>query len=264
VVDNSDSKFIHGLLQQEFVKTNNGFIQQLWEHVRNDETSYSDVVELKYKKSDLVNYFRKYDKLGKDASGANEKKYAFNLKITPGINYSSVQISTTNNNLKKFNVDFGTQLNYRLGFEAECVFPFNNNKWSLFIEPTYQHFNSSNNDELGNMASINLNIIDLPIGIRHYFFLNDNFKIHLNAIINPVSIVCVDPQIHYSYSDLNINPMISFAFGGGFDYKRLSLEFRYYPSRSLTNSYMNLSSDYQGFSIIAGYKILDTKGTKKK
>ena len=264
VVDNRDSKFIHGLLQQQFVKTNTGFIQQLWEHVSNEETSFSDVTELKYKRSDLINYFRKYDKLGKDVSGTNGNKSAFNLKIKPGIDYSSVTVKTTQSELKKFNVDFGTQWNYRVGLEVECVFPFNNNTWSLFVEPTYQNFHSSNNDAWGNKASINLNIIDFPIGFRHYFFLNDNFKIHLNALINPVSIVCLDPVIHYTYSDLNINPMINFALGGGFDYKSLSLEFRYYPNRSLTNSYMNLSSDYHGFSIIAGYKILDTKAAKKK
>jgi hypothetical protein len=264
VVDKSVSQ---GLLQKEFVTTNNGFRQQLWKNVRNEETSYRDALGLNYNRKELINYFRKFDKLGMDSSCVsvtNGNRSAFNLKIKPGIDYSSVSIKTTKSELNQFNADFGNQLNFRLGLEAEWIFPFNKNTWSLFIEPTYQNFNSSNNDARDNKASINLNIIDLPIGIRHYFFLNDNFKIHLNALFNPVSIVCFDPEIHYTYSDLNINPMIHFAIGGGFDYKRLSLEFRYYPNISLTNSYMYLSSDYHGFSFIAGYKILDTKAVKKK
>jgi hypothetical protein len=57
-------------------------------------------------------------------------------------------------------------------------------------------------------------------------------------------------------------PTLNFAFGGGVDYKNLSLEFRYKPM-SLSNGYMLLSIDYQAFSFIAGYKILDTKTRKK-
>jgi len=263
-----------GLSQQPVVMTNDAFKQQLCRYVINEETSFSDALKLGYNRNDLIKYFRKYDKLGKDSSfvsGKNGNSSAFNLKIKPGIDFSSISINESQivgNN--RFSIDFGTHLNFRLGLEAEYILPFNKNTWSIFLEPSYQNFKSSKKDGRGDMVSIDLNIIDFSAGIRHYFYLNDNLKIHVNALLTPVSVLCNDPNIHYvdeaysfNYYSLKMNPMINFAFGGGIDYKNLSFEFRYKP-RSLSNGYMLLNIDYQAFSFIAGYKILDTKSRKKK
>ncbi len=259
-----------GDFQHHIVMTNDAFKQQLCRDVINEETSFSEATALGYNRNDLIRYFRKFDKLGKDSySGTNENKGAFNLKIKPGIDLSSISI--TEGGASRYAIDFGTHPNFQFGMEAEYIVPFNKNTWSLFFEPTYQHFKSSKANFRSDLVSINLNLIDFSLGVRHYFFLNENLKIQLNALCSPISILCFDPIINYvdqvysfNYYSLKMDPSIKFSVGGGVDYKRFSLDFRYSPNRSLLNGFQFVNADYQGISFIAGYKIFDTKTAKKK
>ena len=99
-----------------------------------------------------------------------QKRDWFNLSIRPGLNYSSLAV--TNSISPSRNVDFGSKSGFRIGAECELVLSFHKNKWAVLVEPTYQSFEkelttTDNRDVSANYASI-----ELPVGLRHYFFLS--------------------------------------------------------------------------------------------
>ena len=62
-----------------------------------------------------------------------QKKNLFHLTIRPGLNYSS------NFKIPNYWKSYG----HRLGIEGEYILPYNKNKWSIIIEPTYQYYEYS-------------------------------------------------------------------------------------------------------------------------
>src|SRR5690606_27529725 len=103
---------------------------------------------------------------------SKQKGHSFNLNIRPRLNSSSLSIS--NNNFKTINFD--NELAFGIGLEAEFILPFNKNKWAIAIEPTYQNYKSEKI-----IANIDYSSIEIPVSLRHYFFINKNSKIFLNA-----------------------------------------------------------------------------------
>jgi hypothetical protein len=141
-------------------------------------------------------------------------------------------------------------LGFRLGLETEFIMPFNKNKLTIIIEPTYQYFKSE-----GESIKANYKSIELPIGIRYYFFLNNNYKIFINASF--VSDFSSNNSIIDVFSNkLEIKTRNNLAFGIGCKQnKKFSLEFRYQVSRELLSNYLYWSSDYNTLSVILGYTI---------
>jgi len=108
------------------------------------------------------------------------------LTLRPRIRNSSLSIQ--NSNIKYKNTDFGNEISFGFGIEVEHILPFNKNKWGVFVEPTYQSYKSEKTTEVGYyltggklISEVKYNYIEIPIGLRHYFFLNNNSKIFINA-----------------------------------------------------------------------------------
>jgi len=105
------------------VKTNSEFRQQLWANVKCSNTKLSVVEKIDYNPKDLTKYFREYNNCEVGSIAAPEvkvKRDAFNIRITPGLNLSSVQL--TNPSLPTIN--FQNAINPRLGVEFEFHFAF--------------------------------------------------------------------------------------------------------------------------------------------
>ena len=107
------------------------------------------------------------------------------MYLKAGVKNSSLEIENSLSHLRDTN--FGTKLGFSVGIEAEFILPFNNNKWALLIEPTYQYFNTKK--ETPDLTSeINYSSIEIPIGVRHYMFINQKSKIFINGLIIMVEI----------------------------------------------------------------------------
>ncbi|WGH75609.1 hypothetical protein P8625_00155 [Tenacibaculum tangerinum] len=140
-----------------------------------------------YNEKNLVDYFTKYNSCHnslKTVYSQTSKKGKLNIyaKFSIGISKSSNSFSASLNSY------FDPKIAYKIGTEIEYVFPFNNNKWSLFTEPTYQSYNDEKtfltgykevvvpssgtivNQPIYTEGKIEYNSIELPIGGRHYFF----------------------------------------------------------------------------------------------
>ncbi|MDO9257287.1 MAG: hypothetical protein Q7U54_17340 [Bacteroidales bacterium] len=248
------------------ISSNNKFHAQLWTDVRCPSTTTNVIEQLKYQKSELQKYFIKYNKCFSSTPLVYGKKTGedfFHLKICPGINYSSIAVSNLPSSIYEgFTADFGNQASFRIGLEGELTLPFNRNKWAVFLEPTFEYYNS--NQELSNVnLTVRLNTIEFPAGLRYYSFLNHGIKLFADVIFIPAYFVPLDSKLikentvssilPESYK-LQSNP--SFAFGGGIMHKKYSAEFRYYTNRDIMNNYPRWDSEYMRFSLILGFRIL--------
>ena len=138
---------IEPLIYKEYINGDKGvfknrdFTAQLWQHVRCSSASVNTMKTMRYRANDLVSYFRDYNRCvnkGFTDFTSSQKKKMFSLILTPGIERASMSIDSRETNL--VDVDFGSRFNYRAGLEINLKLPFNHNQWSIFIEPTYQHF----------------------------------------------------------------------------------------------------------------------------
>lgn len=188
--------------------------------------------------------------------------YGFNLSIRPGVTFGSASVQKAGQE----RIDFDNKTGFRIGLEAEYIFPFNNGKWSIFIEPTYRNYKAEKEFLYVDFITIKkttlitaeYNSIEIPIGARYYMFLNKDSAFFINAAII-VDASILDSKIDSSDEggyDLDIKADAAMAFGAGFKFKnKYSIEARYHTARNITN-YQNITSSYQSFSLIAGYNFL--------
>ena len=220
--------------------TNNRFRNQLWKNLKCTDIKLNRIEKLKYRKSDLVNFFVAYNNCNNQEYTnfeEKQKKDLFNLTIRPRLNSSSFESRLSNTN-----VNNGIDL--AIGIEAEFILPFNNNKWSFIIEPTYPSF-TVEKSTIGSLDDeINYSTIECNAGVRHYFFLNDNSKIFINTSL------IYDLRLNES---TNLTA-VYLAYGLGYKYNdKYSIELRYQPLRQLGNAIGDV--DVKTLSIVFGYSL---------
>lgn len=242
------------------VADNNLFRNQLYTALKCENLTEQNFKYINYKKSDLIKLFVKYNECNNSESvnfEAKEKKDLFNLTIRPGIKSSS--FSAENKIQNGYSTDFGTKTGFRIGIEAEAILPFNKNKWAIIFEPTYQSFSADKINDNNIIAKVDYSSIELPIGIRHYFFLNNNSKIFINA--QYLFDLTLNDEASFKgassfTNELQISSRGSWAFGLGYNYKKkYSAEFRMGLSKNLFNDYRAWDTDYKTISLIFGYTI---------
>lgn len=225
-----------------------------------------------FTEDELKNYFIAYQKsIGIKESVFDNKTFltrdAFNFKVTPGFNYSNVSFNNSPNGAKKFKGDTF----FRLGLEIEAILPFNKNKWSIFIEPTYQYVKTNIIEDSNSEGLISLQTIEIPIGVRHYFFLNDKSKLFINADFRLAELnlkvgntLLSSGTSNYSYADnKNITYNDAFGLGIGYNNNRLSVEVRYINGQKLGDGYY-YDMNYKRIMVILGYKFLNIQSKVKR
>ncbi len=242
---------------------NNLYRQQLWTNLKCKDISIARIENLKYFKRELVKLFTDYNNCSNSKTtvfGVKETKNLLSLSIRPGIRYSSLNIR--NRTSSDRNTRFDDQLTYRIGLEAEFILPFNNDKWGVLLEPTYQQYKSTGIAELAE-TKVDYKSIELPFGIRHYFLVKKNSKLYANLAY--VFDITLNSKIPFPEFDndlatrrsLELNGGRNIALGLGYKFKnKYSLEINYQPDREvLTNSGISWRSNYSSISAIFGYKI---------
>ncbi|MCT2560977.1 PorT family protein [Chryseobacterium herbae] len=218
-----------------------------------------------YVRKDLTKIFLSYNECSggqvSNYAQSSKKKNLFHLSIRPGISFSSFETSIMSN-LRFDDTKFGNKSTFRIGTEVEYVLPFNKNKWAIFAEPTYQYYKnetvatlySGTYNETKMKASVDYKSIDLPIGIRHYLFLNDESKIFINAAYSLN--FNINSSVTYENNVWKIKSANNFAFGAGYKYKnKYSAEFRVGTSRDLLRDHLLLDANYKTVSVILGYTL---------
>jgi hypothetical protein len=251
----------------ENINQNKTYQKQLYDDVRCGNVTVKDIKKLTYKKSELTNYFIEYNKCKNPSSIKAKpatKKGELLLRVTPSINFISLTIPHRNN--YNVNVDANNKTLFKIGFEGEYILPYNKNKWSLFIDPTYQKYENESTysvkslfqsqDNESHTAKINYSSIEIPIGVRHYMFLNKTSKLFLNVAyvfeVSGKATISYDQNEYYSSLTSQ-----NFAFGFGYTYKNtISIEMRMNTTKDLLGTYPASEANYKSFGFILGYKIL--------
>jgi hypothetical protein len=243
---------------------NNYFREQLFIDFKCDDISQKEYESLAYEQRELEKFFIKYNKC-KNSNfvelETKEKKDLFNLNIRPRLNNSSLSIS--NSMSDTFNYKFDSNTNVSLGVEAEFIMPFNKNKWAIIVEPTYQYYKTEKAKETTTfsgevLAKVDYKSIELPVGVRHYFFLNNGFKIFANASV--VFDFSSKSKMKFTRNDgsevnsLDIKSGTGLALGAGCKLKdKYSIEIRYQTGRGLLENYVSWTSSFKTTSLILGY-----------
>lgn len=238
------------------IRTNFEFKQQLINNLKCSSTNKSAIENLSYATKPLLKFFKEYNTCSNQDFNIikkEEKRDKFNLSIRPGLTFSSLSINNSVTNSR--DTDFGNDLGFRIGIEAEYVMPFNNDKWTIVTEPTFQSYKSENRSA-SQKVKANYSSIEIPIGLRHYMFLNDNSKFFLNAFFI-IDITNTNAEIEFeSSSNLDINGSTNLAIGLGYKHNdTYSIEFRYKSQRELLSDYASWNGDFNSLSLIFGYTL---------
>ncbi|WP_159800239.1 hypothetical protein [Flavobacterium sp. MK4S-17] len=235
-------------------KDNNAFQEQLYNNMKDKISNIERFIKISYKKDDLVKIFVEYntnDDLFKDFT-ATQNKGSLHLKITPGINFATFKVS---NELALFkSLEFSDKTIFRLGAELEYVLPYNRNKWSLFIDPNFQQYKNKGNVGPYDLE-MNYTFIQLPIGARHYMYLNDQSKLFLD-IAFAMSFAINDSKLSYYDSvTIDLRQTSTFVIGAGYNYKRYSAEVRYAFNDNPLENEIGWEANLSSVGIILGYRI---------
>ncbi|MCD6543145.1 MAG: tRNA modification GTPase [Flavobacteriaceae bacterium] len=246
------------------IKTNESYKQQLLNNVKCDRITVKQIKKLKYFENDLVNFFQKYNTCENPEIEykEKEKKDLFNLTIRPGLNLTKFSINRDGvTNPSDIEVDFGNVLGFRIGVETEFFMPFNNNKWSFFLEPIYNQFSDTGkrlNYEKGKV-DILYKTLEVPIGIRYHLYLNQESNFFINASYILIFDLNSNVDFEYEYSrDLEFTKRnTNIAFGIGYCFKdRYGLEIKYFLNKNLNFANSNeYHYQIQNTSLIFGYTI---------
>ncbi len=246
------------------ISKNDYYKQQLFLQLRCEGININDFKNLNYNRQDLERLLIKYHKcIGSNYINfeSKQKKDLFNLNIRPGINFSSLKIH--NSTSGSMDTDFDSKIGIRFGVETEFLLPFNRNKWSIIMEPAFQYYKSEKSKETDIVAGgilvlkVDYKSIQLPIGVRHYFFLNNKSKLFANISYvfdfpysSSIKFLRKDGSEH---SELEIKSRWNIAFGVGYKYMdRYNVELRYNTKREILGDYMLWSSNYNSLNIILG------------
>ncbi|WP_452225194.1 tRNA modification GTPase [Lacinutrix chionoecetis] len=253
------------LRDTKVIAENDYYQQQLLNSLTCQTKNYKKPKNLEYKKNDLIKVFKDYNLCtNSEITNYNEKKKRklFYLRGKAGVAYTSLQVTNPSSEFR--NVSFNSKLSLRLGLEAEFVLPFNNNKWSLFTEPGFQNYTTTkhvvNEEVVGIFNNFNVDVnfktFEFPIGVRHYFFLNNHSKLFVNGAYKLK--FTGNSNIKYSTGAvLEIKNANTYEFGLGYNYKnKWSIECRYALTSNILGNYQTYLSTYKNSSVIIGYNIL--------
>ena len=210
VTDTSVNQLIYKkyLIANLNVVQNNTYKQQLLNDIRCADAGLGATENIMYTRNDLEKYFLKFNNCSGDAIIVKQsdkiKRDVFNLKITTGLNLSTISLNSTSSRDNSVDLTLKNNLSFLLGVESEFILPFNMNKWSIVIEPTYQYFISEKAHDDEN-SSVNFRSVEFPIGIRCYFFLGKGIKGFVNGFYISNFSLNFKSNIIYNHSNtLNI------------------------------------------------------------
>ena len=236
---------------------NRSFLQQLVENLRCGDNPIQEMEKMKYELDDLTKFFTRYNTCVSGKSNIIDEKsirskFNFVFRVKSGIDYYKFSATSAFNFLGTPNINMPPKVSPRIGLELETILPFNKNKWGIFLEPTLQFYQATDN---ASNYSIKYSTFDIPLGFRHYFFLNDNSKIFLDFAylfeFNLGKNYVRSPSRSLDYDLLRYHSV----YGGvGYAFKKHGLELRYYPSKKPLNTYFSWDSKFSNMSLVYGYK----------
>ena len=246
------------------ILTNDGYKKQLFQNV-NCNFQREKIYNLIFAKSKLYKYFEEYNKCKKVSYKTYKKNFETQLKLKGVLNLNLNSLNLNYFNDEYRSKDFGNSTNFGFGLELELILPFNNNKWSVFTEPTYNTYENSailkktfSTITTTQKVNVKYDYIQLPVGVKHYFFLSDKINIDLNLAYN-LKFTSKKSIIDYEdTSDFSVFPTLkNFAFGFDVNFQKATLGVKYFTKTQILNgAYEQKYADYNNLALSMKYQIL--------
>lgn len=219
------------------------------------------VENLEYQKNPLVKFFIKYNECKKSEFTSYYKKWkkgSFHLGIRAGYHLNTLLVDGPFFSASDFKIQY--KPGYRIGVSAELTLPFNKNKWAVLFEPNLQLFKAEttleSNFSLDRAVAVKANSIELPVGVRYYFFLNDKSKIFINFFSEIDVQLSTYVKIERTSSLTSSIPLHSNSVGAGYSFRsNFSLEIRYLIRKDILNGNPTWGGELSGFSFILGVNL---------
>lgn len=265
----------------ESIEQNNQFRQQLLNNV-NCSMTEKDFKSLEYNRNTLVKHFMAYNTcaatpttkstMNYDAATEGKREF-FALRVQTGVYPAKVGISDPQTYYNK-STDL-TKMIFKAGLEAEFILPFNKGSWSVIVCPAYQKFSATKNftgyvsnvgfansgDAVHYTVKMDYSSIEIPFGVKRYFFINSASRIFVNAtyvidLSNGGTLEFANTEGLVNAADkLGISSRNNFAIGAGYSYKRFSGELKYNFARQLSER-IAWDISYSSFGLVLGFKLL--------
>lgn len=272
-------KNINQLVHKEYTenqknKKDNRYKQELYNNLKCSDLTLENFQKLEYRDNQLVRLFEEYNNCTNSEYKnyiSKQTKFDFNLKLFTGLTFytlnttlapdvigSSIRTETSKN----------SSTGIIAGIEAELKLPFKHNRWSVFMSSSYNSYKETSKyyDELlggykGTIVIDNYSCIEVSLGAKYYFHINENSNINLNLAygnvleLNSENMISFEgsmnpPQTLKFKSNNRNNSLIRLGLGYTFSDK-YSLDLNYYPTKIMSQSDANGS-----FTITIGYNFL--------
>lgn len=238
---------------------NDMYKRQIWTDLNCDVQSRDKIKNIEYNEKALVKYFKNYNECEGDVNVVVlDKKSESSVQMTIRPHLSPANFKFDNSQINYTDFDLGSTVGYGIGLELEYTFPFNNKKWSAFIEPTYKQFNFDKDlsaivtGSSPRNLKLEYKVIELPIGIRYYMFINDKSRLFVNVAYQ----INIDTSSLIKFrggNSLEVKSGNNAILGIGYKYDRFSFEYRINTKRSLTRNYTYWDSSFNSMSFTIGY-----------
>ncbi|MCA0933031.1 porin family protein [Lutimonas saemankumensis] len=241
------------------IGSNNLYKQQLIQVMKCDGIKKNRFEQLEYTKKSMIKIFEDYNQCVDPSLNYQKetRKGVYRLSIRPGVSFNSYNLSSSYGYIKEDVVTFDNMVGFRLGVEIEHIFPFNKNKWSLLTEPSFNFVKGDAIDKDELPSSLSYTSFELPVGLRHYFFLNDKNKLYLNA-----NLILVFPI----NSSVSLENQKDFEFEKGTNYSvslglkmsdKFSIEYQYKGKENwaFDRGLIRRTSSFGSMALILGYNI---------
>tara|TARA_R110002167_G_scaffold366301_1_gene594590 strand:- start:1405 stop:2625 length:1221 start_codon:yes stop_codon:yes gene_type:complete len=261
--DNKPSQLVYKKYRKENfeIAENNEYRQQLNNALNCTEVKQTKIKNLKYKIDSLKNLFNAYN-------GCINPNYLIisnsksKLKLNTYLKIGLANSSLTTKKNGSITAEVKNILNPSIGLELESILSHNKGKWAFIVEPTFQ-ISKEKGETYQNLFArsilieVNYKSFEIPIGIRHYFFLNKKSKLFLD--IMAILDIPINSYIEYSNnSTRSFGTNFGFFLDVGYNFnEKLSLGMRYFSPREVfgnVNS-VDFTSKYAGVGLTLGYKV---------
>jgi len=251
-----------------YIAENNSFQNQLLEAFKDKIINSDAAFKLNYDKKDLIKYVNAYNAnfTNQKTENFSKSQHIFNTKVKAGLGISDFEITGNFVGNNAYTEPYGKKTYPNFAVELEYILPFNNNKWAAFLEANFQSYKSElevikvANSQGGVFVDRKLNLVadykmlNLPLGIRHYFYLNNSSKIFVGGelissfVFKKVVFIDTNRPLDSDAFKLRLGANLGYVFNDKF-----GLEIKYNQT-NLLQEYVNWSSKFQTISVSMTYR----------
>ncbi|MEH6536364.1 MAG: outer membrane beta-barrel protein [Psychroserpens sp.] len=255
-------------LNNSTISENATYKKTLFDNLKCENITANSLRNVKYSQDDLVDLFSDYNVCKSGDNFVYQDKPSngkLNVRTKLGVSFNQLEVKFDSGIIVEDlqSATFSEEIGPRFGLEVEYVLPFNKNKWSIFLEPTFLSYSSTADIRIERQvstfedtATIDYKVIELPLGFRHYMYLNDNSKLFINAAV-VVSFDLSDDIEYRETNDLIISSGTTLLIGLGYDFNdRFSLEGRVYSNKDILSDYASYNGDLSSYGFVLGYRFL--------